>query len=566
MSRATARIPFATPWLPLLLLLLVVCLLSCARSPRVEQTRETWQLSPSAEAGYQYMVYLDAARAGNAKQAEAALSRVLELDQSKELLLELSELKWRMSKPDEAEAVLREGLARYPGDKWLTLRLSDVHRLQRRHAEAAMVLDRYLATEPGDADALLRRAGIALEQERFVEARDILARLPSSSQSTEALYLRAKAEAGLGQNHKAIATLRRALEKDPSYLPGVVELAYLLELENDFAGAERAYARLIELGESSPEIWVKLIDLNLKLNNPEKALTLAQIGPQDKSFLLEAARLLLGQNFYDEAAEVLDPLVRQGKADDELRFFLAVLEYEGRADAEAAMRQLAHVPEDSPYHARSLGFRAQILFAQDKPEQALDVLRAASGLYPDAPDFPELQAWVLSSLGRHGEAERILNQALSKWPDNTQLLYRLGLVFEDQGRSDKALDVMERVIAIDPLMADALNFVGYVLAEQGRDLRRALVLIRKALEIKPDSGYIVDSLAWVLHKLGDNAKAMQEITRAVAMEGSDPSIWEHYGDIARALGKRREARKGYTNALQHGSRHPERLRAKLKGL
>ncbi len=565
MSNTTAR-AILTALRPALLLLVAALNLSCAAASRPEPGRADWSLSPSAEAGYQYMVYLDALRTGSALEADEALTRVLELDKRKEIYLELSELKWRVGKPEEAETILKDALTRYPGDKWLTLRLSDVHRLQQRYDEASRILADFLTGTAADSDAMLRQARIVLEAGRHAEARDILARLPAGKLSAEGLSLRAKSESGLGQNRKAIATLRKALEKDPSYLPGVVELAYLLEIENDFAEAERAYMRIIELGESGIEAWVKLIELNLKLNNPEKALTLAQIGPQDKSFLLEAARLFLSQKFHDEAAEVLEPLARSEPVAPEVRFFLALLEYEGRRDSEAALAQLALIPRESAYHSRALGFRAQILFAQEHPQQALDTLHQARDQYPDEPEFPDLLAWMLASQGRPGEAEQVLNQALAVWPANDSLLYRLGLVQEEQGRSTEALLTMERVIAVNPNMADALNFIGYVLAEQGRDLPRALELIEKAVALKPDSGYIIDSLAWALHKMGKHDKAMVEISKAVALEEGDPSIWEHYGDIALALGKRKEARKGYSNALKHGARHHERIKRKLESL
>ncbi|WP_027366672.1 tetratricopeptide repeat protein [Desulfocurvibacter africanus] len=549
-----------------MLMLAAPAIISCASMLPTNAGQTEWRLSPSAEASYNYLVYLDAARAGKAQQADGALSKVLELDKRQEVYLELADLKWRLGKTEEAAVLLQDGLVRYPGDKWLTLRLADIYRLQQRYDGAATTLETYLAAHPSDAEALSRQARLALERERFAQARDILAKLPAERHSPEVLYLRAKAEVGLAQNRKAIATLRKALEKDPTYLPAVVELAYILELENDFAEAERVYVRLLELGEASTEVWIKLIDLNLKLNNPEKALSLAQSGPQSKAFLLETAHLFLGQKFYDEATEVLTPLAQQEPMDADVRFYLALLEYEGRKNSEAALYQLTQIPQDSPHHQRSLSFRAQILISQKRSEQALVVLQEARELYPAEAEFAEVQAWALATSNRNAEAEQVLVQALTRWPDNADILYRLGLIQEEQGRSSEALLSMERVITIAPDKADALNFIGYVLAEQGRDLQRALTLIRKAMELDPDNGYILDSLAWVLFKLGEYDKSMLEIRKAVSMEKNDSAIWEHFGDIARALNKRKEARKGYSNALKLGSKHTERVQKKLEGL
>ena len=107
--------------------------------------------------------------------------------------------------------------------------------------------------------------------------------------------------------------------------------------------------------------------------------------------------------------------------------------------------------------------------------------------------------------------------------------------------------------------------MGYTLAEEGRELDRAEVLIKKALEQSPDSGYILDSLAWVYFRQGKIKQAWEEIKRAVDVV-DDPVIWEHYGDIAAAAGHKKQARKGYESSLKLDSEHKDRINEKLDAL
>jgi len=109
---------------------------------------------------------------------------------------------------------------------------------------------------------------------------------------------------------------------------------------------------------------------------------------------------------------------------------------------------------------------------------------------------------------------------------------------------------MEKIISLYPDYDPALNFVGYVLAEEGKDLNRAKLLIETALKMSPNNGYYLDSLAWVYFKLKELDKAWEYIQKAVSFTADDPTIWQHYGDIARSLNLKKEAIRGYKQSLK----------------
>jgi Tfp pilus assembly protein PilF len=82
------------------------------------------------------------------------------------------------------------------------------------------------------------------------------------------------------------------------------------------------------------------------------------------------------------------------------------------------------------------------------------------------------------------------------------------------GERERALANMESILKSNPSNAHALNFVGYTYGEMGKDLDKAEQYVRKALELRPNDGFIEDSLGWVLFKKGKTAEALEHLARA----------------------------------------------------
>jgi Tfp pilus assembly protein PilF len=96
---------------------------------------------------------------------------------------------------------------------------------------------------------------------------------------------------------------------------------------------------------------------------------------------------------------------------------------------------------------------------------------------------------------------------------------------EKTGRFEDSIRTMEKVLAIDPQNADALNFIGYSYADRGLRLDEAEEMIVQALKLKPDNGYILDSMGWVLFKKGKVAGALQYLKKAWNTCRKTPASW-----------------------------------------
>jgi Flp pilus assembly protein TadD len=102
---------------------------------------------------------------------------------------------------------------------------------------------------------------------------------------------------------------------------------------------------------------------------------------------------------------------------------------------------------------------------------------------------------------------------------------------------------------MEPDQPLVLNYLGYSWVEQGERLEEAQDMIRRAVELRPNDGFIVDSLGWVYYRLGKKAEAVVQLERAVELQPEDPVINDHLGDAYWAVGRQREANFQWRAAL-----------------
>jgi tetratricopeptide (TPR) repeat protein len=162
------------------------------------------------------------------------------------------------------------------------------------------------------------------------------------------------------------------------------------------------------------------------------------------------------------------------------------------------------------------------------------------------------------------EAGRLLRQSLGIEPNNAETHFRLGVVLDKRGERKASLAAMRKAIELNNRHARALNYVGYTLVEGGGDLVEAERLIRRALAVEPNSGYILDSLGWVYFKKGQYEQAYNYLLRAEATGEDDPVIYEHLGEAALALDRPEAAVSAFEKALKSNHPKPEAVKAKLQ--
>lgn len=157
------------------------------------------------------------------------------------------------------------------------------------------------------------------------------------------------------------------------------------------------------------------------------------------------------------------------------------------------------------------------------------------------------EAQLLREANRNREAFEVLEKGALRLPNHPDLLYDLAMAAEKVERLDVLENNLKKVIELKPDHAHAYNALGYTLADRNVRLTEARDLIEKALKIAPDDAMIIDSMGWVMYRLGDLPRALELLKRAYALM-PDAEIGAHLGEVLWQMGQRAEADRVWAEA------------------
>ena len=383
--------------------------------------------------------------------------------------------------------------------------------------QALAILERLAApdqTVPAARLALAAMASAAeLPEQAAAEAREAH-RLAPDDENTAVLAARLAARVNNGLPG-AITLLEQFLSRQPRSLEGRFTLARLL------AQAERT-------DEARAQFEAALA---LDPTNPVILFSLAQVAAQ-------SGQSALAQGYLQRYLDLPPEIARDNSI--ALLFLGQIAEEDKRP--EDAIRWYARV--DAGEQADTARIRRALLLGRLKRvDEALAVLAE-----PGAADTPRarsrivaVQAQVLREAGRYADAFKVLDEALARQPDDTDLLYDHAMAAEKVDRLDVLEASLRKLIEAKPDHAHAYNALGYTLADRNMRLPEAQRLIQKALELSPDDAHILDSMGWVLFRMGDLEGAIRNLRRAYALR-PDVEIGVHLAEVLWRAGIQDEAR------------------------
>lgn len=228
--------------------------------------------------------------------------------------------------------------------------------------------------------------------------------------------------------------------------------------------------------------------------------------------------------------------------------------------------------DDFAFHAAELG-RAEALRRSGKVEAAIEVMEQLSRTHGDLPIVHTSLGDILRQQQDFSKAAEAYDRALGLFetPDESQWFsyYARGICHERLGEWRAAETDFRTALDLNPGQPQVLNYLGYSLVEKQEKLDEALSMIEQAVQARPNSGYIVDSLGWVLFRLGRYEEAVGHMERAAELMPVDPVVNDHLGDVYWAVGRQTEAQFQWMRALSFvdedtaAEAKPDRIRAKL---
>ena len=188
--------------------------------------------------------------------------------------------------------------------------------------------------------------------------------------------------------------------------------------------------------------------------------------------------------------------------DDRVRYYLGAA-YVEKESLDQAIAELKKIPPESDLYADARRSIVLILSKQKKIDEAVRLMEESIQAKPKDADLYIILAALFEKENQLekacGHASEGLSSRIRTMPT---FISSSGALFDKQGNFEKMVAEMKEVLRLNPNHADALNYLGYSYAERGIHLEEALTLVQKAMDLKPNAGYITDSLGWVYYKLG----------------------------------------------------------------
>ncbi len=548
-----------------LILLVPLVLFGCATHPTVTASFD----SPDPEAppylsrvddpGSRALYHFGTARLqaaeGDVDGALASMERAAALDpETAYLQLSLAHLYLETGDDERALATVVRVLERHPHSAQAHLLAGNIHFSAGRDEEAVAFFQRAVALDPDEESAWLHLGIVYARLGEFSMAsgtlRQLLEHRPDSliAELTLARLYRETGLAALAEDYYL-----NLLEKEPGLEPVILELAGLYESTGELDKAIELYSELAQDGSDHHEVRHYLVRLLIMEERLDDALhhlrEIVESHPHDLEAWRRIGLIHLERHEWEDASEVFSHILEIDPEIVQVRYYLGTA-LEMRHQWRRALEVFEEIPPDSHLYPDALAHRGYLYYQLDRGAEAIALIESHLHVMTLRPQLFAFLATLYEIDGAYDSARRVLGRGLERFPEDVELLYHKGIVFERMEERDDALLVMERILTLDAEHPEALNYIAYTWAERGENLEKALQMARKAVTLKGDAGHIIDTLGWVYFRLGRYEEARRQLEMAVAHLPEDPLVRQHLGEALFALGKNDLAREAFEKALE----------------
>lgn len=420
--------------------------------------------------------------------------------------------------------------------------------------EAMAHMEELLASRDGLPDERFEVMANLLSREHDVHhAFELMEQFVSERHdNASALYAYAHLAVRAGQLNKALPAVDRALELRPGWYNAIALRVRIMLLSNGAAEALDYLADAVRKFPDDAELRTVYARSLVEAERFEEALAqygaLDELGAASAESWLAMGMIYLQTDRIDEAEEMLRR-AQEARGGQDIQFYLGWIA-ERRNDIPQAIAHYSSLSPDSPNH-----FEARVRIAVLTAEGG-DLASARRQLHELNAADPErrkrlyqVESELLRRAARPADAMQVLNLALEEFPTDFNLLYARALIAETMGMLDLLERDLREIIDRDPDHVDALNALGYTLADRTDRFREAYEYISRALELRPDNNAILDSMGWVLYRLGNYEEAIRYLRRSLEMK-LDHEVAAHLGEVLWVSGEREEAIAVWERALE----------------
>lgn len=366
---------------------------------------------------------------------------------------------------------------------------------------------------------------------------------------------------------EAVAILDKSITADPENVQSVILLGYIHETKGAKKKALNVYERYLKENPMGYSVLVKYVDLLFTEGKYEKVIPhlekLISIDSENLNYKVRLGVLYTELGKIDEAKDIFSEILNVMPDSDKVLYYLASL-YQHTAESEKAIDYFSRIKDDSALFHDSNVQIAQILnnyaLIEKAGEKKLVEFISKNEKKSDGlnVELNVILAGYFEAKNNYSAAIQTLEKVQTSKSFNDGHEYYLAALYEKNEKFFEANKLISKMLEKNPNNAHALNFLGYSILERGGDMNKAYEYISRAVKLRPEDGYIRDSLSWYYYKKGDFKQAYEESKRAIDLVGNDVVITKHLALIYRAMNNYDKAKEYYVEALKLCKQSSER--------
>lgn len=504
-----------------------------AKSPTVDAVQM------NAQADYHFTLGESYSFQGKSEKAIEEFKLVLIYDpNSVTVRLRLAAEYVRLGLVTEAVQQAETAVKAAPKDEDARMFLGGLYTGLKMYEEAANQFRDVLKLDPEQTEANIYLGAVLAEQNKYSQAVhhfENLTRDKKFAAKEQAYFYLGKIDIERGGSFtaKAEGRLTKALEIKPNYPEAALALGDLYRSENKEKKMAELYQSYQDKFGPNQEMTRRLSRYYLQTEDYASALdqlkTLEGFDKDNLNVKIQIALILIEEKKLPTAASYLEEILARAPELDKVRYYLAAV-YEEMGKTDSALKHYQKIPAASTYYAEAVMHSGHLLRQEGRLGDAADFVKKALDQRDDLPKLYAYYATLLDAQKKFPEALAMLHGAVQKFPDDVQLRFFLGSMYDRLGQTDKTIAEMKKVLNIDGHHVQAMNYLAFTYAQLGEHLNDAKALAEEALKLQPHDGYILDTMGWIMYKKGDVNAAIRYLEAAYKARNDESIIAEHLGD------------------------------------
>lgn len=471
----------------------------------------------------------------------------------------------------EAEKILESlFVSSHYKDDSVGLILAGVYAALEKPLQAKVTYQKIINTSADAEEACLFLAKSYAGEKKYNEAHALLAKCEDKVKDDPIYsFYRGKIEFERGKKGEARKFFERSLKMDPSYAQAALALGAIFEEKEDINAAVKVYKKFLTVDGNSTSVPVlsRLVTVLFAMEENAEVLpyaeTLSSLDASDLNLKVRLGLLYSDAGRFEDATNLFQEVLVAVPESDKVIYYLGALNQQTNRYNEA-IDYFKRIPASSALYgdagvqvAQMLGAFARDEFAQEKESgKALErFLAFINGKIKEnqesTVEFKMIQSSFFEDTLQYKKAISTMADVKGHKGFTDSHSYYLASLMEKDGQYLEARKLVQVIIDKDPNNAHALNFLGYSYLEKNEKLDVAFEYISKAVKLRPDDGYIRDSLAWYFFTTGKYKEALAEAKKAFELVKSDAIITKHLGMIYQRLNNPEKAKQYLTESLKH---------------